>query len=195
MHERFDGGPNVIRDLLDIAACIDCDPRRSVIRASSHLARHPLKHLSDLPLHLFLLVPLLAVPAALSCLFGRDVEEEREIWRGEGDLWRAAPCVGEAFGVGEGDSGEGVAVGEDEGGRGIRSGIGSGANEGLLDGCALCPPGQVRIAGRGLLSRPEMFVFGGSWRERGRCTYASSHRFAEKRRWIALSSRSDWDRR
>jgi len=36
-------------------------------------------------------------------VFGGYVEEEGEVWCGEGDVWRATPGVREAFGVGEGD--------------------------------------------------------------------------------------------
>jgi hypothetical protein len=151
MYERFDGRPNIIRDLFDRAACIDCDPSRTLSierpfsflqsrrsRSSSHLARHPQKHLSDFLLQFFLFVSFLSVSASFSGFFGGDVEEEGEVRCGEGDVRGATPCVGEAFGVGEGDSGEGVAVCEEDGrpGTGIE-GSGTGAGKGLLDRCAV----------------------------------------------------------
>ena len=151
MYERFDGRPNIIRDLFDRAARIDCDPSRTLSigrpisllqsrrsRSSSHLARHPQKHFSDFLLQFFLFVSFLSVSASFSGFFGGDVEEEGEVWCGEGDVWRATPCVGEAFGVGEGDSGEGVAVGDEDGRYGTRiERSGTRAGKGLLDGCAV----------------------------------------------------------
>ncbi|GLB43337.1 hypothetical protein LshimejAT787_1302380 [Lyophyllum shimeji] len=63
----------------------------------------PSENLPDPALHLLLLVPLLTVPSARLRSLRCDIEEHREIRRGQGDVRGAAPFVRQPLGRGKGD--------------------------------------------------------------------------------------------
>ena len=171
--QRLHKPPHLRRDRVLLRISINSDPARAV----PHLDPDTLKDVLDALLELLPLVPLRAETAARGLRLGRDGEEEREVRRGERDVWGAAPFVGHPWEVlrrGEGDPGEGVAVAED----------GRAGGEGLLNGFSVARWREARESGG---------TDGEGLGENG--TYESSQRFAEKRRWTARSSISDCERR
>ncbi|KAL7280581.1 LOW QUALITY PROTEIN: hypothetical protein ACG7TL_005515 [Trametes sanguinea] len=79
--------PKLLRNGLLLPICVNRKPPRPI----AHLNADSLEDMLDALLHLCVLVALSAVATALARLLGRDVEEERDVWRREGDVGRAAP--------------------------------------------------------------------------------------------------------
>jgi hypothetical protein len=95
-----------MRDSLTILPRIDRDP-------TTRLTPKILEYRAHARLQRLLFVALLSIATPRRCRLRCEIEEKREVRRGEADVGGAAPRERETFSGGERDSGKGVAVAED----------------------------------------------------------------------------------